>query len=363
MRVASVRVASARAASVQVASAQAASARLAGVAAGWLPLGNTLPRAVVIARQRWIVALLWLHVPALLALAVLAGRGVRHGLLDVVPVTLLAGLASRGRRGRLRERVWATLGLLTCSAVGVHLSGGLTEAHFHFFVVVAVISLYQDWVVFLLAIVFVAVHHAVLSVVVPDSVFDHPAAQEHPLRWATVHAAFVLAAAGAHVVAWRTSEHNLHDSLTGLPMSGLLLRQLERALARDGAAVVYLDLDGFKQVNDRLGHLAGNDLLAAAGRRMQEAVRDVDCLGRLGGDEFAVVLPGGDASTAEQVAGRVVARMAEPFLLPAGTARVGVSAGVAVAGRGADPVHLLALADAAMYEAKQAGKGRVAHAA
>lgn len=323
----------------------------------WMPQGGTLPRSVLVARHRGVLVLLWAHVPALAALSLLRDWGALHTVADVVPVAVLAALASRQPLDRTARRVCATLGLLLCSAAAVHLSDGRTEAHFHFFIVLALVALYEDWTPFLLAIGFVAVHHATLSLLVPRSVFDHPDALAHPVRWALVHAAFVLAAACAHVVAWRSSEQGSHDALTGLASGGLLVRHLERALERGPAAVVYLDLDGFKQVNDRLGHVAGDTLLAAAARRMELAVRDGDRVGRLGGDEFAVVLPGADAQDASVVAARLVAEMAAPFPLSAGTGHVGVSAGVAVSPRGSRADGVLAAADDAMYSAKRAGKG------
>ncbi|HET7482460.1 MAG TPA: ATP-binding protein, partial [Actinomycetota bacterium] len=92
------------------------------------------------------------------------------------------------------------------SGILVHLSGGTIEAHFHFFIMLAVISLYQDWRAFLLAIAFVAVHHGVAGVVDARSVFNHQAALAHPWTWAAIHALFVLGESVALVIAWRFSE-------------------------------------------------------------------------------------------------------------------------------------------------------------
>jgi len=331
-----------------------------GRAVQWLPRGNTLPRGVLVARHRGILVLLWAHVPALVGFSLSYGQGNVQELALVLSVVALAALASRRPFHRTSRRVWATLGLLSCSAASVEISGGLTEAHFHFFVVVAVIALYQDWVVFLLAIGFVAVHHATLSILLPHSVFDHAMAQAQPARWALIHATFVLAAAAAHLVAWRSSEQATYDSLTGLASAGLLVHQLERALERGPTAVIFADLDGFKHVNDRLGHLAGDQLLVGVARRMERVLRDGDSLGRQGGDEFVVVLPGADGQQAAAIAARLVHEMAEPFLLPGGIGRVGISAGVVAASKGSSAERLLAAADAAMYQAKQSGKGRIA---
>ncbi|MGY1716092.1 diguanylate cyclase domain-containing protein [Geodermatophilus sp. SYSU D01106] len=157
------------------------------------------------------------------------------------------------------------------------------------------------------------------------------------------------------------------DPLTGLANRALFLDRLEHALAlhaRDmrPVAVVFLDLDDFKAVNDTLGHAAGDELLRGVAGRLTGSLRAGDTVARLGGDEFAVVLEdGGDAGEA---AARVAAAMALPFTV-AGTLRpVGASTGVVALGPGDAAVgadELMARADAAMYAAKRAGKGRVVH--
>src|SRR6185312_1942069 len=94
----------------------------------------------------------------------------------------------------------ASFGLITASAMLVHLSGGVVEAHFHFFVMIGVLTLYQDWMAFGIAIGYV---------VAPEQVYNHADAIAHPWRWAMIHGGFVLAASAAHVVAWRTNENQL----------------------------------------------------------------------------------------------------------------------------------------------------------
>ena len=158
----------------------------------------------------------------------------------------------------------------------------------------------------------------------------------------------------------------LHDPLTDLPNRRLLVDHLALSCGRgrrSGAptTLLYLDLDGFKPINDRLGHGAGDELLVALGHRLKQAVRPADTVARLGGDEFAVLcedLPGDDEAVA--IALRVCGAVEEPIELADGR-RVSVSASVGLAtGRGADdtPDSLIARADAAMYKAKQRSRGR-----
>ena len=95
---------------------------------------------------------------------------------------------------------------MTSSALLVHVWDGVIEAHFHFFVMVVVLALYEDWLVFLVAAAYVVVHHAGFGVLHPDSVYNHPDAIAHPLKWALIHGLFVTAAGIAGVVGWRFNE-------------------------------------------------------------------------------------------------------------------------------------------------------------
>jgi diguanylate cyclase (GGDEF)-like protein len=161
-------------------------------------------------------------------------------------------------------------------------------------------------------------------------------------------------------------EKSFHDALTGLPNRGLFLDRLSHANARAkrhrGAqfAVLFLDLDGFKGVNDTLGHLAGDELLIALGWRLKECVREVDTVARLGGDEFAILLERlGGAGDAVRVARRILRRIAEPLQLDGREVAVGASVGIAVSPEGEEkPGKLLGDADMAMYQAKLLGPGR-----
>ena len=137
-----------------------------------------------------------------------------------------------------------------------------------------------------------------------------------------------------------------------------------RLLRRNGQsmAVAYLDLDGFKEVNDRFGHKAGDLVLAETAARLQARVRDSDTVGRMGGDEFIVLLLEPESEAAcEATFQRIVASMSEPFPLPdASVCRISVSLGYTLFPEdGALPSGLLDHADNALYEAKRAGKNRL----
>lgn len=161
-------------------------------------------------------------------------------------------------------------------------------------------------------------------------------------------------------------EKSLRDDLTGLPRRTLLLDRLQAAwrhAQRNGevAALLFIDLDGFKQVNDAHGHDAGDAVLRATAQRLVSGVRSNDSVARLGGDEFVVLLASANSlAGAEVVAGKLLSSLAEPVPYQGQLLRVGASIGVTLVDAGAEsPDALLRRADAAMYEAKRAGKGRV----
>ena len=150
--------------------------------------------------------LLWLHVPAIIVFALVRGEPLPHALVEVAPVIVLGGLAARLTDRRWLSTVIAAVGLLTCSAILVHLSGGVIELHFHFFVMVGIFTLYQDWVPFLAAIGYVALHHGVIGALWPEEVYNHPAAIENPWTWAAIHAFFVLGLSAAGIISWQLNE-------------------------------------------------------------------------------------------------------------------------------------------------------------
>ena len=157
----------------------------------------------------------------------------------------------------------------------------------------------------------------------------------------------------------------LHDSLTGLPNRALILDRIEHMLARArshglSCAVLFLDLDDFKGVNDTMGHRTGDALLAAVGARLAGTIRGEDTVGRLGGDEFVILVEGPSLDAGiEVVSDRILDVLSTPFEIPGSDAtfRVNASIGIAMGDR-ARPEELLRDADIALYRAKAAGKRR-----
>jgi diguanylate cyclase (GGDEF)-like protein/PAS domain S-box-containing protein len=196
------------------------------------------------------------------------------------------------------------------------------------------------------------------------------------VRW--VHATFVPLGSEGTSSGWiatledvterRRAEADLahkasHDVLTGLPNRMLVLDRLAQASARlrrddQPLTVLFVDLDGFKAVNDRLGHSTGDRILVETGRRLKAAVRPADTVGRLGGDEFVAVCEGMPADEARALAHRLAQAVAVPMLVDGATAEVGVSVGVwCTTDPSLSAEDLLARADRDMYRKKRTATG------
>ncbi len=449
-----------------------------------LPAGRPLPERIWRKRHRGMVVVLLAHIAAIAGLALLEGHTAAYTAGLLVPLVLAAGIASAADAPRRLRTGALALGLLGTSAALVQVSGGSTESHLHFFVMLAVITLYQEWLPLLLAIGFVAVHHTI-GVLSPQPFVAHDA---DPVVWATVHGLYALGTALAGILTWRLNEQErnraerilhstvegiygvdqqglitfaneamartlgrpvsalvgqpahevcghpthpgavcpicealaagdsvpctgthfrrldgttfpveftsvrvtddgradgavvsfrdlteheeltqraLRDGLTGLPNRALFMDHLRKALARlershTMAAVMFIDLDRFKVVNDSLGHAAGDALLIAAAERLASCVRTHDTVARFGGDEFVVLCEGLDAERdVTTVAARIVASFAEPFTINGVEVSANASVGITVTRNPhLEPDDLVRDADAAMYRAKEQGRGR-----
>jgi diguanylate cyclase (GGDEF)-like protein len=176
-----------------------------------------------------------------------------------------------------------------------------------------------------------------------------------------------LQKSSAELEAARAEAHfrALHDPLTGLANRAMFQERLTQALealnkGSDPIALLALDLDRFKQVNDTLGHEAGDELLRQVSRRLKDLLRDDDILARLGGDEFVILQSAiKTVKDAGLLSDRIISRVSEPYRIAGTDVRIGVSIGVAVASDAArDGLDLPARADFALYQAKESGRNQ-----
>ena len=480
--------------------------RLWRVLIRWLPRGGSLEDPSWIARHQGICVLLWIHAVVLLLAALVSQQSLAHSAAEAAAVAWLAlGATLRTFGSRVRSAL-ATLGLMTSSALVVHLSNGLIEAHFHFFVMVAVVALYQAWQPYLLALAFVVAHHSLTGTITPHAVYNHSAAENHPWLWGLIHGGFILAESAACLVYWRASEaavdreraarfdaqlahrelaeaqalsgvgswdwdqttqtvtwseqlyalagvdpasftptiegfldlihpedrqrvadllqtanrttvslnfecrllrpdrsmrtiHALGESTTdpgagrkGMrgtchdvterkqleraitrmafedPLTGLANRRvfsdrLNDAVVRSGGlrgvcAVLFIDLDRFKVINDTYGHAVGDAVLQDVARRLQRSVRQGDTIARFGGDEFAVLCEAANLDAMAETAARIEEELRYVAVIDGHRLRVSASLGFAVANATSSPDGLLRRADEAMYAAKARGSNR-----
>jgi diguanylate cyclase (GGDEF)-like protein len=310
-------------------------------------------------------AFLWLHLPALFGFALTRGFAPSAAAAQVSILLLPALLGSFPALSRNVRSASTSLGLVIAASLLVHISGGSIEAHFQFFVILAFLTLYQSWLPYLLALLYVVAEHGIVGALDPRSVYDNPAAVAHPWRYALIHGGFVLAASCANVLSWRLTEQEAtRDGLTGLPNRVALLDALDKTLqgrGRKSTAVLFIDLDNFKDANDAFGHEVGDGLLVALAGRLGAQLRFGDMLARLGGDEFAVVLsdlshPDDAMASAE----RLLRTLNDPIRIGEFTLSADASLGLAYADGATDGADLLRNADLAMYQAKRDGGGQVA---
>ncbi|GAB3988438.1 sensor histidine kinase [Nocardioides marmoraquaticus] len=208
-----------------------------------LPRGGALPEESWRTRHHGIVLLAALHVPVLVAVA-LWQRPDLTSFAGTAGVALLTLAAWRLPVRRTALASLATAALLLSTAISIHVFDGLIELHFHFFVVIAVVSVYQLWTPYLLAMGFVLAHHAVMGLLMPMHVYNHSAAMAHPVWFALIHGAFVLAESIACLTYWRFTEQALdreRDERARAEASNEALAQAHREIS-DLMAMVSHDL-------------------------------------------------------------------------------------------------------------------------
>lgn len=202
----------------------------------WLPKGTRLPDSSWNTRHRLLLAVTWANVPLLGVIALRSGVEADHLVLELaIIIVLIAG--SHAVQTQASKAVLISLALVSCSGLLVHFTNGLIESHFHFFVVIPLVSLYRDWRPLAVGLAFVIIHHSVAGVLAPESVFNHPAALAHPVRWALVHGIYVLALTAVIIAYWRFSE------------------KLEGALAREEALRRGVEAEKLQLETERLEHL------------------------------------------------------------------------------------------------------------
>jgi diguanylate cyclase (GGDEF)-like protein/PAS domain S-box-containing protein len=478
-------------------------ARIAASIRDALPRGQTLPEEAWARRHGAMLWILWAHVAVLPVFSFFRGFAIEECIGSVMPLVLAAVAGTLGAAGRRARSVAVVFGLLTASALLVNAWDGQIEAHFHFFVMIAVLALYEDWLPFGLAIAYVVAEHGTLGALSPHSVYNHGG---NPWMWAAVHGFFVLGAVAASVTTWRLNEdmrtrmvdahgrahetserfelafesgvsgmalvapdgrylqvnralcqmlgyteeqllalafqsithpddlvadvdqqralldggtdvyttekryihraghdvwvqvgvtavraddgsvryfisqfHDvttrrrfeqelahraLHDPLTGLPNRALFLDRLRHAVVRmrrhsSDVAVLFVDLDRFKLVNDGMGHGVGDAVLLDAARRLSEAARAEDTVARFGGDEFTILCEDTGEDAARLVAERVLDAFSRSFVHDGQEFHLSASIGVRVSDlSAATPDSLLRDADIALYAAKEHGRAR-----
>ncbi len=258
-----------------------------------LPRGDSLETAEWSRRHRGIVWLLGCHAVGVPLFSFMTGSYVWLGL---VGGGLLGGCAILALIPSLGARIRAALttgGLIVASTLLVHLSGGYIESHFHFFVMMAVIVLYQDWVPFLLALISIVVDHGLIGTLAPTLVYDHSETQHHPWIWALIHGGFILAECAALLVYWRVNETVQSD----------LYQEKERAEAASKAKSQFL-ANMSHEIRTPMNGVLGMAELLAHTPLTEKQRRYVDQIRGSGGDLLHIINDILDFSKVE--AGKIV---------------------------------------------------------
>jgi signal transduction histidine kinase/ActR/RegA family two-component response regulator len=192
-----------------------------------LPRGHGLPQRDWERRHRGMLFVLWAHAAGIFLYVLLRDRDLLHAVVEGGVVSIAGLVASWPRASRRFQAISVCVGLLTSSAILVHLSGGYIEMHFHFFVMVPLMALYQDWVPFLAAIAYVVLHHGTVGVLDASQVYNHAAAWASPWRWAAIHGVFVLGASVVSCIAWRLNELAAADAAASAQRFQNLVQNLD----------------------------------------------------------------------------------------------------------------------------------------
>ncbi|MGH3801787.1 MAG: ATP-binding protein [Pseudonocardiaceae bacterium] len=250
----------------------------------YLPRGNLLDDDAWRKRHQFVLWLLGLHLPALFVFALVLQHGLLTTFLGLIPLIgcMLLGIWKPQRRV---ASFFTSAGLVYCSAALVVFSRGSIEAHFHFFIIIGFIALYQDWVPFLWNIVFTVLSHGIGTAWQAGLIFNHPSAQVNPWIWSLIHGLAVLLACVGVVIFWRTTEDEQHKSMrlaTQLADTELGQRKFTSELlvnlARRNQSMLYRQLDIINQLEDKernpdtLGDLFRLDHLATRIRRNAESL-------------------------------------------------------------------------------------------
>ena len=175
-----------------------------------LPKGGSLPAGDWNRRHKAICVLVWIHIAGIPLIGLISGHNTSHVTVVLAVAVAFGIVATWPNQAPVVSMCGSTFALLISASAFVHLSNGSIEAHFDFFVIIAVITLYQSWTPFLLAISFVVLHHGFLGAIDPSHVYNHFAAVKDPWKWAAIHGGAILAASTAGLVAWKLNETTLN---------------------------------------------------------------------------------------------------------------------------------------------------------
>jgi PAS domain S-box-containing protein len=243
----------------------------------WLPRGGELPPDVWEKRHHRIVS--WTYVAAVgcVLFGLIRGYSITFPLLLAALVAVPAIVAGLRIPGRTVRSTIASIGLLNACAVSIQLAGGATEAHFTFFVALGILTLYQDWVPFLVTIGYVVVHHGVMGTLMPKMVFDNPAAWNDPWLWASIHGAFILAASVAYVAAWRVNENFADVARASMARLGASEQRFRALVQRSSDVTLVCDRNGvLSYVSAASATVLGFDEDALMNRSILEVVHPDD---------------------------------------------------------------------------------------